>query len=73
MHNYFSIEVESEFRRHEAERTAAADARADQATAEVTTTRQPHLFQQGLANLFALATLRAPVAPQPVTRSHASA
>ena len=73
MHNYYSIEVESAFRRQEAERTAAADARADQAIEEGRFAGRPNPFQQGLATLFAVATLRVPVAPAPLARSGASA
>jgi hypothetical protein len=58
MHNWFAIETETEYRRHEWERAAAADARIAQIRGEST-----HLLQMHLPHL-SLAGLRRLVAPR---------
>jgi hypothetical protein len=61
MHNFYSIEVEAEFRRQEWEREAAAEARVGQAAAASQKLGWPHFPPLALPSFRALT---APLAPR---------
>ena len=61
MHNFFTIDVEAEMRRQELERTAAADARAAQASSAKPNRRWLSRASRSQADLSALAWPSTPV------------
>lgn len=61
MHNFFTVEVEAELRRHELEREAAADARAAQAGQASKNRRWLSTVTRTFSHLPALALPNVPV------------